>query len=182
MPQMQIRDMFLPTSWRPQLLSAIRTGQLPQLHEVIIWVIRRLPRGSTRLIGMYTDFLKRKGTERVSITSFGAKISCNLNDMVARFIFLFRIWEPSITSVVQKTLKEGDVFVDAGANIGYYTLLASKLVGDTGRVISIEALPEIFKRLESNVVSNCAKNVRLVNIAVANEIGELPVYEAPSWN
>ena len=149
---------------------------------MIIWLIKRLPRGSTRLIGWYTDFLKRTGIERVAITSFGAKLACNLNDVVSRCIFLFGIWEPNTTNVILKTLKNGDVFVDVGANIGYYTLLASKQVGSTGRVVSIEALPEVFKHLESNVAANFCHNVRLVNVAVADEMGEIPIYGSPSSN
>src|SRR5579863_7387210 len=51
------------------------------------------------------------------------------------------VYEPWTTEVLTKELKEGDVFVDVGANIGFFTLLASKLVGEKGRVYAFEPNP-----------------------------------------
>jgi protein-L-isoaspartate O-methyltransferase len=59
-------------------------------------------------------------------------------------IFHFGIWEPEISYLTIELLDEGDVYVDVGANIGYDTLLASSLVGSSGKVVSIEAAPAIF--------------------------------------
>ena len=107
---------------------------------------------------------------------------CNLGDIVARYIFLFGIWEPNISTTMEEILSSGDIFVDIGANIGYYTLLASRCVGDGGKVVSIEAVPAIFDSLKKNVSANECKNVRLVNCAVASTAGELPIYGSPKVN
>src|SRR5687767_4014640 len=42
------------------------------------------------------------------------------------------LWEPAETALIRSQLKPGDTFIDVGANFGYYTVLASKLVGPTG--------------------------------------------------
>lgn len=60
----------------------------------------------------------------------------------------FGEFEPVITRYVKETLKPGDVFIDIRANVGYYSLLAAKLVGPSG------ASPKIFGMLKSNLARN----------------------------
>jgi FkbM family methyltransferase len=102
--------------------------------------------------------------------------------MISRTILYFGFWEPNNSALIGSILKPGDVFVDVGANIGYYTLLGSSLVGAKGRVISIEASPAIFAQLQENSAMNGASNVRLVNHAVSDSVGELPLYGGTRWN
>jgi FkbM family methyltransferase len=70
-------------------------------------------------------------------------------------------------------LREGDVFVDVGANIGTLSLTAASIVGEKGRVISIEAHPRIFGYLRENVLLNNFKNVSLINTAVGDKQGTI---------
>jgi FkbM family methyltransferase len=62
-------------------------------------------------------------------------------------------------------LREGDIYVDIGANIGYFTLLASRCVGNSGKVISVEADPLTFAALTKNLELNGCRNVLARNIA-----------------
>ncbi|HEY3128368.1 MAG TPA: FkbM family methyltransferase, partial [Acidobacteriota bacterium] len=98
-------------------------------------------------------------------TIFGSAVCADAADIVGRYIYYFGIWEPNLTNWISERLLAGDTFVDVGANIGYYSLLASKLVGESGRVVAVEALPQIFGILRDNLQANCAGNVRPVNIA-----------------
>jgi FkbM family methyltransferase len=77
------------------------------------------------------------------------------------------VYEPRETAIVRRDLKKGHVFVDVGAYIGYYTCLASKLVGPSGKVVAFEPEPENFKILMKNVSAIDAKNVMLANYAVS---------------
>ncbi|HIK06680.1 MAG TPA: FkbM family methyltransferase [Trichormus sp. M33_DOE_039] len=63
-------------------------------------------------------------------------------------------YEPDVRSALQYLLKPGNVFIDCGANIGYFSVLANTLVGKTGKVISIEANPITFNLLEKNLKLN----------------------------
>ena len=63
-------------------------------------------------------------------------------------------------------LKEGDIAIDCGAHVGKYTVLFSKLVGENGKVISVEADPENFKILKRNISLNRCENVIALNCAV----------------
>jgi tRNA G37 N-methylase Trm5 len=63
------------------------------------------------------------------------------------------------------TPKEGDTVIDIGAHIGRYTITSSKLVGNTGKVVAIEAGPDTFQILKRNVTLNNLTNVLPLNIA-----------------
>jgi FkbM family methyltransferase len=89
------------------------------------------------------------------------------------------VWEPNLTAWIARRLKVGDVFVDVGANIGYFSLLASKLVGETGRVVAIEASPHTFGLLRRNLDLNKAHNVRAVNVAVSDREEILQMFLPP---
>jgi FkbM family methyltransferase len=68
------------------------------------------------------------------------------------------------------------VFIDVGANVGYHTLLASSLVGGSGRVFSIEASPATFATLQRNLTRNVSTNVVAINKAVSSGPGRLVLY------
>lgn len=65
-------------------------------------------------------------------------------------------------------LREGDVVLDAGANVGDYTILASKRVGPEGTVVAIEPDPEVIPYLEWNVRRNSCSNVKIVECALGS--------------
>jgi FkbM family methyltransferase len=112
-------------------------------------------------------------------TVFGSRISANTRDVIGRYIYYFGIWEPNLTRWIERRLEPGDGFIDVGANIGYYSLLASRLVGDTGNVVSVEALPAIFAALQHNLRINGAANVRAVNCAAWDKEETLTIYTEP---
>lgn len=69
-------------------------------------------------------------------------------------------------------LREGEAFVDVGANLGTYSVLAAK--GRNAQVVSIEPVPQTFKRLEQNVTSNqLGKRISTKNLAVGDREGEV---------
>lgn len=64
------------------------------------------------------------------------------------------VYEPATTEVLIRRLRPGHVFVDVGANHGYFTLLAASLVGPTGRVAAFEPNPRVFTQLRTHVRLN----------------------------
>ena len=78
----------------------------------------------------------------------GRKMFTHGNDGLA--LSIFKVYEPDQTEIVKKYVHEGDIVIDVGANIGYYTLLFAKLVGPTGHVYSFEASPKNCKILQKN--------------------------------
>src|SRR5438270_12223773 len=77
---------------------------------------------------------------------FGADLELDVSNHVDSTIFI-GCYEPVNTFLFKRILRRGGTAVDVGANIGYFTLLAASLVGETGRVIAAEAHPRHFEIL-----------------------------------
>jgi len=73
--------------------------------------------------------------------------------------------EGDVEEFIKSHLKEGSVFVDLGANVGYYTLIASRLVGSRGRVYAVEPVPSTAAILRLNVILNKLDNVIIIEKA-----------------
>jgi len=71
---------------------------------------------------------------------------------------------------------KGQVFLDIGSNNGYYTPLASDLVGKTGKVISVEPDKSAFSRLLNNIRANKLENVFAFNFALSDFTGTANLY------
>lgn len=89
---------------------------------------------------------------------------------------IFEAFEPFETEVIKEKIKEGDVVLDIGAHIGYYTLIFAKIVGKKGKVFAFEPSPDNFSLLKKNVEINGYKNVELIQKAVSNKTGKAKLY------
>ena len=75
------------------------------------------------------------------------------------------------------TPKEGDTVIDIGAHIGRYTITSSKQVGNSGKVVAIEADPDNFQLLKRNIALNNLTNVLPLNYAVFSTRTRMKLYE-----
>ncbi|WP_448577435.1 FkbM family methyltransferase [Thermosphaera sp.] len=97
------------------------------------------------------------------------------------FYYMIPGREGDVDIFVKSCLNMGSVFVDVGANIGYYTLIASKLVGSQGRVYSIEPVPSTATILKANIKLNNCLNVSIHEVAVWSSKGTLTLRIPGSW-
>jgi FkbM family methyltransferase len=144
--------------------------------------IAHLPVGRKLALRVYNRLLMHLSPRHQVRTWFGSVIDCDARDMIQATIIHFRSWEPNTSRIFSRIVRDGDTVVDVGANIGYYSLLFSTLVGPGGKVVAIEASPKIAATLAQNIATNDARNVRIANVAVAAERGTATIYEAPSTN
>ena len=79
-------------------------------------------------------------------------------DLVADAIERDHVWEPKVGQVLRDILKTGSTFVDIGAHVGYFTVMAAQLVGKSGNVYAFEPLPDNCELLAKNVAAfdNCS--------------------------
>ncbi len=77
--------------------------------------------------------------------------------------------EPVVQQTIVDYLRPGMTFYDVGANIGFFSLLAARIVGPFGHVISFEADPEIAARLRENLARNEFTQATVVQKAVWSE-------------
>jgi FkbM family methyltransferase len=102
---------------------------------------------------MFLEFFSEKAAPisppiwRLSATGAGRRIHVLLLAGVESY-------EPEVRSVVRKILKPGDTFVDRRANVGYFSVLAGRLVGPEGKVLAIEANPDSLRLLQRNLRAN----------------------------
>ncbi|GAA2650781.1 FkbM family methyltransferase [Streptomyces aculeolatus] len=118
--------------------------------------------------GFLNPHLRDHPRQRVTEARFGARFAVDTRDLILRYVYLFGIWEPNMTGWLQGRLRPGDTFVDVGAHVGYFSMLASRLVGDAGHVVAIEASPKFYGRLREHADLNGVGNVRAVNAAVSD--------------
>src|SRR5215813_4683130 len=81
------------------------------------------------------------------------------------------VWEPAVTATISELARPGIVALDVGADIGYYTLQLSRLVGPTGQVVAFEPIPKARERLEHNIIANGRSNVVVSELALGNQEG-----------
>lgn len=74
-------------------------------------------------------------------------------------------FEPKKTAAVVANLHPGDVFWDIGGNVGYFSVIASRAVGETGRVVTLEPSPVNLAFLRQNLKWNNCQNVELLAMA-----------------
>jgi FkbM family methyltransferase len=84
--------------------------------------------------------------------------------------------EPHLTEYIKREIKESDIVLDIGANIGYYTLIFAGLVGKNGKVFSFEPDPKNYFLLEKNVEINGYQSVILTRKAVSDSNGKIRLY------
>ena len=142
-------------------------------------------KGIGKLPGAMTfhDFLFFHLWPRESIVEIqGSKMYLNLDILPERFkkafgLFIIPgVWERLTTEMFRKVVREGDIVVDLGANIGYFTLLASRLVGKEGKVYAFEPEPANYGLLIKNIEINGYRNIIPVQKVVFNTSGTVKLF------
>lgn len=112
---------------------------------------------------------------------FGAKMQGTTEEIIQRYIYYFGVWEPNLSEFISSRLlgEQNRTFIDVGANIGYFTLMASYCM-PKGRIVAIEAAPSIFSQLLQNVDLNHCENVRLVQAAATDCTRDVKLFPAPT--
>ena len=109
----------------------------------------------------------------------GARVAVSLNDRIGRMMWA-GCYERELLAILRHMLFPGMVFVDVGAQIGYFSMAAAALVGSSGAVYSFEPDSECFSRLSRN--SRTYPWVKVYNAAVADFTGQTAFYRTPRRN
>jgi FkbM family methyltransferase len=101
---------------------------------------------------------------------FSAEIKEGLHfDVPDKLQKVYTNFEPCTTQSILNNLREGDIFLDIGANFGFFSVLAASIVGALGRVYAIEASPSILPVLSANTKK--FENVVIIESAAGNRTG-----------
>ena len=167
------------------MIVQFRSSVLRMLAYVVRGLIHVAPTARLReliLQKVYRGHLAWRDIEVSARTRDGSKMKLTTSDTIQSTIFMTGEWEPAIGDLIRSRLRPGDTFIDVGANVGYFSLLASQCVGTCGKVVAIEASPTIFANLRENVAENNATNITVANVAVSSSKGTICTWLAPASN
>src|SRR5271156_5168155 len=116
--------------------------------------------------------LSRLAADRYAIYRVeGGRIYLNLHESAAMVQRAMGAYEPAKYALIRRHLRPGMTFIDVGANKGDFTLLAARLVGESGTVISIEPEPENHSMLLRSIELNGYANIRVLQVALSDRDG-----------
>jgi len=106
-------------------------------------------------------------------TLYKTKMYLNPKDnIISKFLYMNKCWEPQETEYFKKIVLEGMNVIDIGANIGYFSILFSKWIGDRGKVFAFEPDPKNYELLIKNIQANKCTNISPIKKAVSNYDGK----------
>ena len=168
---------------RARALPALgtRLGSRPRLAGAVLAVPQRLPVRPLRAAAVShvaTPLVHGMDARLEVAVVGGSRMWVDTSDVTGRMLATSGIWEPHVTAVVRRYLRPGDVFVDVGANIGYFTLLGARLVGSDGLVHALEPSEGTLAKLVANLELNDVRNVVPERVAAGATSGEATLRDA----
>ncbi len=149
----------LPTEMRPAL-DAAASGELADVST-----IRHMLGSIEHQVAPTAFSVQVSDADAVRCAVGGIELYCDAADAAVTPGLLSGEYEPQLSAVFEKYCTPGMTVVDVGANLGYYSLLAAKLVGPSGRVIALEPNSENCRLLLSSLRLNRVDNVELIPVA-----------------
>lgn len=144
--------------WRRTARLAAKAALAKLPHETANFVYCQV-KGTCKRFGVPEE------PQRVTLLG-GVNLSLDLSDGMQRNMYYLGFLEPRYLKCLSRYVSPGNVFVDVGANVGYYSVWAAKRVEEQGRVFCFEPNPIAFGHLKGNVALNHFGNVTLHNVAL----------------
>lgn len=99
------------------------------------------------------------------------------DEQIAPWLIAQGRWESWIEQVIRRLVRPADRVIEVGANVGYYTLIMSSLIGESGRLDAFEANPRVARLLRRSLgCSGRGDRVALHELIVADRAGRMPFY------
>lgn len=98
----------------------------------------------------------------------GQKFYVCPTDEISKVLYFTGLYEPNVSVFLDRVLKPGMTFIDVGANIGLFSIFASKKVGIEGRVVAIEPSSREIENFEKNRRLNKCENILLKKIGLSD--------------
>ena len=141
-----------------------------------------IERGRWRILNALDDHFSQHPTSRRLRVQGGVTMDLDTSDFVQRGLYVTRDFEPAVRACILEHLQPGDCFVDVGANVGFYSLVASRRVGPRGTVVSFEPNPTTCAALRRNIALNRSTNVSAFDIALSDRCGQAEFFADSNGN
>ena len=190
-PGIQHTDNFLALC--PGCARKHQTQQIPQA-AIQAWKILILAQNGTiqsrqmdMKLGAIRNYpgLKPFFPEQYMVFPFlGGKIYLKIKESQMMLARAMGIYEPDKTQTICDLLKPGQTFIDIGANKGDFSLLAAKITGTNGKILSFEPEPENCHWFKESIKLNNYSTIQLFDIALSDSNGQAQLYlgEKSGWH
>lgn len=150
------------------------------VHQIKSFLIDNRPKGFGRAIkAIDALFFKNLPEGEVLIKTldgFQLYVNPNYDKGIERKLYLTGSYEKGLLHILEKLVKQGDIIVDAGANIGLISIFCALKVGKNGLVLSLEPHPETFPLLQKNISVNELSQIKAFNKALGSVLGIAKIY------
>ena len=143
------------------IAAAVRTpAWIRNACRDVIKACRRILGPEHEPMSLPVRIIRRIFGNYLLVTADGKPFVVDLRDAVVSYgILADDIWERETTTLFKMLLRPGDVAIDVGANIGYFSVLFALLVGSSGRVLAFEPDEASLRLLQENCKLNGVENV-----------------------
>ena len=175
-PMLPLKTSSCPSDW-----CETRTSVPFQVFRAVVRALKwcgwslKDRRKTKAIFDVLYDVLRPRGLVRTRIGHDCLIVDADARGMAPHGL-LFGVYEPALTSAIRSLLKPGDVFVDVGANIGYFSLLASREVGPNGRIVCIEPDPRNIRLLQLNTRNAAYRNILVHEVAAGDRDAQVPLF------
>jgi len=124
-------------------------------------------------------FILRRPRLIAKAKHFDLRLQVRTDDVIGRHIYKYGAHEPETTDFLKRTLeiRDGDVLLDVGANIGWYSLVLDRIAGEArADIYAFEPDPENFVLLGENRALNAAQRVHPVQLGVSDRTGTFELH------
>lgn len=153
------------------------TARPKGLASICIGAIRhRVARGVLRVPCRH---IIQRASPHYDVDVDGIRMRCHASDNRTEQMLIERGLHKkreTIRLITADGLEPGGVFVDIGANCGLYSLFAARGLGPKGRVLAIEPVPEMVRRLRFNAAANGFENIQVFPTALGEAPGVMTLY------
>ena len=160
----------------PKDISGKLRNQLISYHKVADGLFNRHRFfGSRKLYRKIAKILLPQLQSRTFIpTIFGFDLVVGPDNAYDYYYLGF--YEVGALNFFKSILKEGDIFIDVGANIGLMSFFCSGLVGEGGKILAVEPTERFFDDLQNGIQKNNFKNIIPLKIGLGSVVGKVPIY------
>jgi FkbM family methyltransferase len=123
--------------------------------------------------GQLVNFLINSNISLWAKLHTGQFLKVDMSSSVGRSIYLRGSYEIEVEQCMRHCLQSGGVFIDIGANIGYFTIICAEIVGTVGEVHSFDPHLKANQLLAESIIRNRYEHVHLNKQALSNKVGEL---------
>jgi FkbM family methyltransferase len=135
-----------------------------------------------RPAGLASAFKAALHRRRLTVETPNGKFLVDPLSLFGRELASTGDYEPKMRRTIAHYLKPGHVFVDLGANEGYFSVQAAKICGPRGFVLAVEPQDRVLPVLTANLTLNAVRQAKVVNAGVADRSGTTVLHLAPDIN